>query len=37
MDETGLFWLRMSNGGLWSKGSPGFKEDRHDYFEPKTN
>ena len=28
MDETGLFWRRMPNGGLSSKGSPGYKKDK---------
>jgi hypothetical protein len=28
MDETGLFWRRMPNGGLSSKGSPGFRKDK---------
>jgi hypothetical protein len=28
MDEIGLFWRRMPNGGLLSKGSPGYKKDK---------
>ena len=28
MDETGLYWRRMPNGGLSSKGSPSYKKDK---------
>lgn len=28
MDETGLFWRRMPNSGLSSKGSPEYKKDK---------
>lgn len=28
MDETGLFWRRMPNGGLTSEGRPGQKRDK---------
>jgi hypothetical protein len=28
MDKTGLYWRRMPNGGLISKGRPGQKRDK---------
>lgn len=28
IDETGLFWRQMPNGGLSTKGSPGYKKDK---------